>query len=98
VLIKENFYWPKLERDVTRHIQRCKICHLAKSKIQNTRLYLPLLVPAALWEDVSMDFVLGLTQTQRQKDFIMVVVDRLSKMAHVIPGQKTNDAIYIADL
>nr|KYP46036.1 Transposon Ty3-G Gag-Pol polyprotein [Cajanus cajan] len=59
-LIKEKFYWPKLERDVIHHIQRCRICHLANSKGQNTGLYLPLPVPVAPWEDVSMDFVLGL--------------------------------------
>jgi len=63
-LVKENFYWPNMERDVNRHIQRCKICHLAKSKSQNTGLYTPLPVPKAAWEDVSMDFVLGLPQAQ----------------------------------
>ncbi|KAI4313528.1 hypothetical protein L6164_026501 [Bauhinia variegata] len=72
-LIKENFYWPKLEREVNKHIQRCRICHLAKNKSQNTGLYMPLLVPKAPWEDVSMDFILGLPRTQRHKDSIMIV-------------------------
>ncbi|XP_054783928.1 uncharacterized protein LOC129290887 [Prosopis cineraria] len=46
-LVKENFYWPQLEQDVNRHMQRCRICHLAKSKGQNTGLYMPLPIPKA---------------------------------------------------
>jgi Integrase zinc binding domain len=97
-LLQDRFYWPKVMKDVNHYILRCRTCHLAKTKSQNSGLYTPLLVPNATWEDVSMDFVMGLLRTQHSKDSIMVVVDRLSKMTHFVPCAKTMDVTNIADL
>ena len=97
-LLTEHFYWPRMERDVTRFIERCRVCHVAKTKSTNAGLYMPLPVPVAPWEDVSLDFVLGLPRTQRSKDSIMVVIDRFSKMAHFVPCSKSYDASQVARL
>ncbi|GKB11280.1 RNA-directed DNA polymerase [Tanacetum coccineum] len=85
-------------QDVKKLVDRCVTCHKAKSHRTNAGLYTPLPVPNSPWEDVSMDFVLGLPRSQRNKDSVMVVVNRFSKMAHYIWCNKTMDASHVADL
>jgi len=71
---------------------------VAKSHFLPHSLYTTLPVPTLPWVDVSMDFILGLPKTQRNKDLIFVVMDRFFKMAHFIVCNMTNDATHIAEL
>ncbi|GJX97487.1 RNA-directed DNA polymerase [Tanacetum coccineum] len=86
---------PEMGQDVKKLVDRCVTCHKAKSNRTNASLYTPLPVPNSPWEDVSMDFVLGLPRSQRNKDSVMVVVNRFSKMAHYIWCNKTMDASHV---
>ena len=97
-MLSDHFFWPHMRRDVQRHVGCCIVCLKAKSRLNPHGLYTPLPIPHVPWEDISMDFVLGLPRSQRGRDSIYVVVDRFSKMAHFIPCHKSDDASHIADL
>ena len=87
-----------MEKDVQEILKRRRTCQVAKSHSLPHGLYTPLPIPTTPWVDVSMDFILELPKTQRNKDSIFVVVDRVSKMSHFISCNKTNDATHISEL
>src|SRR6185369_5281740 len=97
-ILADHFFWPKMRRDVERFVARCTTCQKAKSRLNPHGLYFPLPVPSPPWEDISMDFVLGLPRTRKGRYSVFVVVDIFSKMAHFIPCHKTDDATHVADL
>jgi transposase InsO family protein len=45
-----------------------------------------------------MDFITGFPRTVKQHDSIMVVVDKLTKVAHFIPLKTTHKAMDVADI
>ncbi|WVZ63696.1 hypothetical protein U9M48_013309, partial [Paspalum notatum var. saurae] len=57
----------------------------------------PLKIPEWKWEEIGMDFIVGLPRTQSGFDSIWVVVDRLTKVAHFIPVKTTYSGAKLAE-
>ena len=91
-ILREKFFWPHMRRDVQRYYYKWIACLKAKCRVMSHGLYTSLPIACAPWEDISLDFVLGLPRTQRRFDSIFVVVDPFSKMTHFIPCHKVDDA------
>jgi hypothetical protein len=55
-------------------------------------------VPEWKWEEIAMDFIVGLPRTQSGDDSIWVIVDLLTKVAHFIPVKTTYFGPQLAEL
>jgi hypothetical protein len=84
-ILTGHFFWPRMRRDVGKFVARCTTCQKAKSSLNPHSLYMPLPVQNAPWEDILMDFVLGLPRTKKGRDNVFIGVDRFSEMAHSYP-------------
>jgi hypothetical protein len=84
-----------MRQDVERFLAHCTTCQKDMSRHNPYGLNMPLPVPSVPWEDISMDFFLGLPRTQKGRDSIFVVVDHFSKISYFIPCHKGDDAAHV---
>ncbi|KAL0537500.1 hypothetical protein IC582_026478 [Cucumis melo] len=88
--LKRVYWWLNMKREVAEFVSKCLVCQHVKAPRQKPAgLLQPLSVPKWKWENVSMDFIIGLPRTLRGFIVIWVVVDRLTKSAHFVPGKST---------
>ncbi len=50
------------------------------------------------WQEIGVDFITALPLTKNGNDAIMTVVDRFTKMVHLVPTCTTATAGHVADL
>ncbi|KAK2387384.1 hypothetical protein QL285_061173 [Trifolium repens] len=80
--LKENMYWHNMKQDVENFVKTCSTCQQTKHPNHSPYgLLQPLPIPHGVWEDISLDFIVGLPSFQGST-VILVVVDRFSKAAH----------------
>lgn len=89
-LVRRNFYWPGMRRFINEYIASCEPCQRNKAghhKPYGKLATLP--VPEGPWRSISMDHIIDLPRAGGY-NAILVVVCRLTKMAHFIKA-KTSD-------
>ncbi|KAL0533851.1 hypothetical protein IC582_028122 [Cucumis melo] len=97
--LKRVYWWRNMKREVAEFVSKCLVCQQVKAPRQKPAgLLQPLSIPEWKWENVSMDFITGLPRTLRGFTVIWVVVDRLTKSAHFVPGKSTYTASKWAQL
>jgi hypothetical protein len=97
--LKATYWWYGMKRDVAEYVALCDTCQRVKAEHQRpVELLQPLQVPEWKWEEITMDFIVGLPRTQSGYDSIWMIVDRLTKVAHFIPVKTTYSRPQLAEL
>jgi hypothetical protein len=97
--LKATYWWYGMKRDVAEYVALCDTFQRVKAEHQRpTGLLQPLKVPKWKWEEIDMDFIVGLPRTQSGYDSIWVIMDRMTKVAHFIPIKTTYSGSQLTEL
>lgn len=90
IAMKNFYYWLNLKKDVVEFVARCFNFQRVKAKCRHPgELLQSIAIPEWKWEVISMNFIMDFPRIVRQHDSIMVVVERLTKVAHFNPVKST---------
>jgi hypothetical protein len=96
---RKLFYWTGMKNDIVDYLAKCIECQQVKAEHRHPAGLLQRLpILEWKWETISMDFITGLPKSIKHNDVVMVVVDKLSKVAHFIPVKSTLKAIDISSI
>ena len=97
--VRKSFYWKGMLGDVRQYVENCPVCQmeksdhtLAKGKPQSTQ------IPEEKWSEISIDFITDLPMSSGNKDTVLTVVDKATRIVHLAPCRKNITATATARL
>ncbi|WVZ63664.1 hypothetical protein U9M48_013278 [Paspalum notatum var. saurae] len=97
--LEQKFWWTRMKQEIAKYVSECDVCQRVKADhLKPAGMLQPLALPAWEWEDIHMDFIVGLPRTQKSYDSIWVIIDRFTKFAHFIPMKSWYNAQNYAEI
>ncbi|WVZ80826.1 hypothetical protein U9M48_028273 [Paspalum notatum var. saurae] len=88
-----------MKQEIAKYVSECHVRQKVKADhLKPAGMLQPLVVPAWKWEDIHMDFIVGLPHTQKGYDSIWVIIDRFTKSAYFIPVKNRYHAQNCAEI
>lgn len=98
-MAQARFYWQQMYHTVEKFCRECPVCAANKSSTKKPGgLLQPVENPSALFEHVTMDFIVNLPVSERGFDCIFTIVDRFSRYVRFIPCMTASSAEDVAQL
>jgi hypothetical protein len=84
--LKKKIWWTRMKREIANYVSECDTCRGVKADhLRPAGNLQPLSIPEWKWENIYMDFIVGLPRTSHGYNSIWVIMDRLTKLTHFIP-------------
>ena len=87
--VRKSFFWKGMSGHVREFVENCPVCQMEKSdhtlskgKLQSTH------IPETKWSEISIDFITDLPMFSRNRDNVLVIVDKATRMLHLAPCSK----------
>jgi hypothetical protein len=69
--VKGSYWWNNMKKDIAKFVEQCSTCQQVKAEHQRLAGTLKsLLIPKWKWNEIAMDFILGLPKTPTAEDSI----------------------------
>ena len=92
--VRKSFFWKGMSEHVREFVENCPVCQMEKSdntlskgKLQFTH------IAESKWSEISIDFITDFPVSSRNRDSILVVMDKATRMVHLAPCSKSINAI-----
>ena len=83
-LIKRQYYWKGMAKDVKDYIQRCPPCQQEKARVQSYPLHMTE-IPDRPFDKIAMDLVIDFTESNKGNKHILTIIDLLTGWPETIP-------------
>ena len=83
-LIKQQYYWKGMAKDVKDYIQRCPACRQEKAQVQSYPLHMTE-IPDRPFDRIAMDLVTDFTESSKGNKHILTIIDLLTGWPEAIP-------------
>ena len=97
--VRKSFFWKGISGHVREFVENCPVRQMEKSdhtlskgKLQSTH------IPETKWSEISIDFITNLPMSSRNRDNVLMVVDKATRMVHLAPCSKSINATDIGKL
>jgi hypothetical protein len=97
--LNSRYWWYGIKIAIAEYVALCDNYQRVHAERQRpARLLQPLKIPQWKWEEISIDFIVGLPTTQSGYDSIWVIVDQFLEVAHFIPVKTMYKGAKLAEL